>query len=147
MHIRLIICLLLVGCSRKNTPTNVSETDISEQTEDAWECFYADGSGNRFHFYRKEGAIHFQYDPIQPAMSSSGIYSGGTPKAGILSEEQADLLREQVQIWHQNSGAHVKVRSKGTSSFRVKKRADEIQFLIPESQLVELNTLLKPLRP
>ena len=158
MNPKIIALLCLVGCGSAKT-TSPATPEVKSKTEDSvekentameeakWECFYLDGSGNQFHFYRKEGAIHFRYDPIQPAMSSSGVYSGGTAKDGVLTSEQASMLVSQVQNWQENTVAHVERRSKGVSSFRVAKGEGDRLFLVPESQLTELNALLKPLRP
>ena len=150
MNPRIIALLCLIGCGPTKTPPSTSDMESKKETvvkEEKWECFYLDGSGNQFHFYRKDGLIHFRYDPIQPLMSSSGVYSGGTAKDGVLTPEQASTLETQVQNWQKNSSAHVERRSKGVSSFRVVQGDKSSRFLIPESQLETLSALLEPFRP
>tara|TARA_Y100001954_G_scaffold192879_1_gene207701 strand:- start:157 stop:609 length:453 start_codon:yes stop_codon:yes gene_type:complete len=150
MKIIILGLLCSVGCSPiKNTPALdlKPKTDGTRNKEMKWECFYTDGSNNQFHFYRKEGKTHFRYEPIQPMMSSSGMYSGGTAKEGILTPEQARLLDSRLQYWQENTSAHVERRSKGVGSFRISQGEGEHLFLIPEAQLNELSALLEPFRP
>ena len=146
----ILVLLCLTSCVPvKNTPV-ASDMKPQKKTvvkEPTWECWYTDGSNNRFHFYRKDGNVHFRYEPIQPMMSSSGIYSGGTAKEGILSPEQVHILDSRLAHWRNNTEAHVERRSKGVSAFRISQEEREVLFLIPESQLNELSALLKPLRP
>lgn len=151
---RLIVLGLLcsTGCAPATTkPAEISAMkstkNATENQQMKWECFYIDGSNNEFYFYRNDGKIHFRYDPIQPMMSSSGVYSGGTAKEGVLTPEQAQTLESQLKYWSETTGAHVERRIKGVGSFRMVDGDTERLFLIPESQLKELNVLLKPLRP
>ena len=148
----MLALLSVVGCgpAKKTTPT-ASEAAPTNSTAKAvkatWECGYIDGSGNDFHFYKQDGAIHFRYKPIQPLQSSSGVYSGGTAKTGILSPEQAKTLETQLNFWKEKKDSHVTRRSKGVGSFRLVNGEQSRYFLVPESQMTELNALLKPLRP
>ena len=150
---RLLVLGLLcsIGCAPvKIKPAEVSDMEAKktvENQERRWECSYVDGSNNKFHFYRNDGKIHFRYEPIQPMMSSSGVYSGGTAKEGVFTPEQAKILESQLKYWSETTGAHVEKRFKGVSSFRIHQGGTQSHFLIPESQLKELNVLLKPLRP
>lgn len=63
--------------------------------EAPWALTYADGSGNRT--LLKQAApgapVLWVYDPVTPAESSSGTYSGGPERQGSLAEEHA------VRIW------------------------------------------------
>ena len=152
MNPRMIALLCVVGCGPAKTSTPVVAEAVStkpnqEEKEAKWECSYLDGSGNRFHFYRKQAVIHFRYDPMKPKLSSSGVYSGGTAKTGTLTLEQGRQLEAQMKIWTDNIGSHVKRRSKGVSSFHLINGEKSSHFLVPESQLKELNILLEPLRP
>ena len=57
--------------------------DKRKEPATPWKVSYSDGSGNRFSFERGEtGAAIFTYDPVQPLQSSSGVYSGGSPRTG-----------------------------------------------------------------
>lgn len=151
--IRMILGLMYsTGCAPATTkPAEISAMkstkNATENQQMKWECFYIDGSNNEFYFYRNDGKIHFRYDPIQPMMSSSGVYSGGSAKEGVLTPEQAQTLESQLKYWSETTGAHVERRIKGVGSFRMVDGDTERLFLIPESQLKELNVLLKPLRP
>ena len=149
---RMILGLLYsIGCAPvKIKPAEVSDMEAKKTVENQemrWECSYIDGSNNEFHFYRNDGNIHFRYEPIQPMMSSSGVYSGGTAKEGVFTPEQAQILESQLKYWSETTSAHVERRLKGVSSFRIHQGGTQSHFLIPESQLKELNVLLKPLRP
>lgn len=42
---------------------------------------YWDGSGNRYALDNHHGEYLLVFDPVQPAMSSSGIYSGGVAQS------------------------------------------------------------------
>lgn len=54
---------------------------------------YADGSGNAFRFERRaDGAYDFHYAPVRPAMSSSGFYSGGEERSGLIDAAEAAAL-------------------------------------------------------
>ena len=58
-----------------------------------WSVAIRDGNGNLFRFQQEsEGEASFVYDPITPLESSSGTYSGGAPKEGVLSVDQREAL-------------------------------------------------------
>jgi len=58
-----------------------------------WTIEVADGSGNVTTFRATEdGEVTWHYDPVTPAESSSGTYSGGEPARGSLSAAQVDAL-------------------------------------------------------
>lgn len=137
---------LFLACPNKSSAPSDANPQI-QTNEETWKCVYLDGSGNTFYFHKISDVIHFRYDPIQPEMSSSGVYSGGTAKKGILNTDQASLLEEQIQLWRTDTNAHVDNRSKGISSFRIRQGESTQTFLIPESQLQSLSVLLLPFRP
>ena len=141
-----------IGCAPATTkPSEVltikSKKNTTRNKQIRWECFYIDGSNNEFYFYRNDGNMHFRYDPVQPMMSSSGIYSGGTAKEGVLTPNQVQILESQLKYLSETTSIHVERRIKGVSSFRMVYGKTEHLFLIPESNLRELSTLLEPLRP
>lgn len=85
---------------------------------------YADGSGNRYILRQAEASqresidadrrIELAYEPVTPAQSSSGVYSGGTPWTVTLSDEQsAGLARLFEDALHEES-AHQENRAMGT---------------------------------
>ena len=79
-------------------------------------------------------------------MSSSGMYSGGSPKRGVLSPDQAKALMAQATKWSAATGEHVERRNKGVSSFRVAIGQVRSRFLIPEHRLGELTQILTAIR-
>ena len=100
--------LILLASISMGCPTRDQEIDASmaaEAVEAPWSVAYRDGSGNGFRFWREsEGEdARFEYAPVTPETSSSGIYSGGEPNEGPIfrgqfpwrSLEQA-LLRSEV---------------------------------------------------
>ena len=109
--------------------------------------YYTDGSGNHFRFWQEAEQIHFEYDPVQPQFSSSGVYSGGTAKKGILTAEQAAILRQRFTFWQEATAEHVERRMKGVSILSIEKDKGRTSFLVPESKLKELSAMLRPLRP
>jgi hypothetical protein len=56
--------------------------------ENQFQFYYQDGSGNTFKLYGDT----LSYTPVTKEMSSSGIYSGGTKKSVVLSENNRILI-------------------------------------------------------
>lgn len=83
---------------------------------------YLDHSGNRYHFSCSEvgQAGRFVYDPVTPEQSSSGLYSGGRPRQGGLTQEQALELLRRVQDLEASTHLHVAQRRMGTGSFTIR---------------------------
>ena len=63
-----------------------------------WTLTYADGSGNRTRLEQAVAgaSIAWTYEPVTPAQSSSGTYSGGAARQGRLDEDQAATLWAQA---------------------------------------------------
>ncbi|MBM4377508.1 MAG: hypothetical protein FJ095_20725 [Deltaproteobacteria bacterium] len=58
-----------------------------------WTVTVADGSGNITTLSQAPGGpASWQYSPVTPTESSSGLYSGGAPASGELNATQADRL-------------------------------------------------------
>ena len=146
------LCLLgLFACGQTSTTKRTSQADTtkkpsSTQPTEKWEITYVDGAANQYEFRRRAGRVHFRYIPVTPEMSSSGTYSGGSPKSGVLSTEQVKVLMAQTTKWSAATGEHVKRRSKGVSSFRVSTGQVRSRFLIPQHRLVELTQMLTAIR-
>ena len=146
------LCLLgLFACGQTSTTKRSQKADATKkpaaiQPSEKWEIAYVDGVGNQYEFTRAEGLVHFRYTPVRPEMSSSGTYSGGSPKSGVLSPEQVKVLMAQTTKWSAATGEHVKRRSKGVSSFRVSTGQVRSRFLIPQHRLVELTQILTAIR-
>ncbi len=86
-----------------------------------WSIHYSDGSGNGYRFWQRSGAspAQYSYDPVQPAFSSSGTYSGGSPQKGELKEEQVAELWQRVSVLEVETTRQLQAREKGTGSFRL----------------------------
>jgi hypothetical protein len=79
--------------------SNFLSEDISEQLT------VLDGSNNEFIFIKKsDHTIIFEYKPIQPLLSSSGTYSGGTP---VLKNLEADEWIKLINVF-QKAKTHAK---------------------------------------
>lgn len=141
----LLLCAIFgFACVKTEKPQSVEIPTAKKQ--ELWRCKYVDGSNNEFVFWKQQEQIHFEYKPIQPMQSSSGVYSGGTPKQGILTKEQSEVLLQQVKLWSEKTSEHQKSRSKGVSIFLVEQEGARTKFLVSESQLEVLSKLLYPLR-
>lgn len=65
-----------------------------------WLATYHDGSGNGYRFWKdseNQGA-RFEYSPVQPKESSTGMYGGGEPANGVLNSKQAEELWQRKRI-------------------------------------------------
>ncbi|MGC6419115.1 MAG: hypothetical protein ACON3Z_18455 [Bradymonadia bacterium] len=146
------LCLLgLFACGQSATTKRSQKADATKkpaasQPSETWAIAYVDGVGNQYEFTRADGRVHFRYTPVTPEMSSSGTYSGGSPKRGVLTPDQAKALVAQATKWHEATGEHVKRRSKGVSSFRVAIGQIQSRFLIPEHRLGKLTQILTAIR-
>jgi hypothetical protein len=94
------------------------------------ELIYRDGSANAYSFTPDGDGVRFEYDPITPERSSTGMYSGGDPRAGRLDAEQLALLWGQVRALEENTALHVTDRGKGTGLFLIKSAGGERSFII-----------------
>ena len=115
-----------------------------------WSVTYSDGSGNGFRFWRdaKTAAARFEYSPVRPEESSTGLYSGGEPKAGKLDDRRAGELWEWVRKLEADRSLRAPERAKGTGAFRLKDPAGrEREFLIEMGpRLREFDTFVAPFR-
>ena len=109
--------------------------------------YQTDGSGNRFRFWQEADQMHFEYDPVQPQFSSSGVYSGGTAKNGVLTAEQSAVLRQRFTFWKEKTSEHAESRMKGVAVLSIETDKGRNSFMVSESKLEELSAMLRPLRP
>ncbi len=105
-------------------------------TKDAWSITYGDRSGNVFHFHGPP-ENRFRYDPVRPEMSSSGLYSGGSPKEGALSPSEAEGLRARVMALKAQPEVQVQKRMKGTGDFTVRDAHGEQRFTVKGGTALE----------
>ncbi len=92
-----------------------------------WWLDYADGSANAYHV---SGDGRFEYVPVTPERSSTGMYSGGDPRQLQLDAQTLAELRERVRALEANAALHVEDRGKGTGAFAVRDEAGERSFII-----------------
>jgi len=80
-----------------------------------WTLSYADGSANVYRFEATATGVRFVYDPVTPAMSSTGMYSGGDPVDVTIRADDPRI----AELWHHaraleaDTAHHVADRCKG----------------------------------
>ncbi len=95
-----------------------------------WSVSFSDGSGNGFVFRGTPDATTFNYLPVDPARSSSGTYSGGSPRSGALDDDGAQALWELVLRCRDAKSEHATTRSKGTGAFDLSAPGGNSSFLL-----------------
>ena len=96
-----------------------------------WRIDYADGSGNRYTLVDDgAGDVVVTYDPVTPATSSSGLYSGGPPRHEVAPRTDPRLARlwKAVRLAGQSPSV---ARAKGTGAFTLTTAAGERQHVVP----------------
>ena len=103
-----------------------------------WSLSYYDGSGNRYHFWQASEDVDacFEYSPIVPSVSSSGLYSGGKPERRTVNEEQLESLWHWVDRLASNESLHSAQRTKGSGMFRLATSASERRFIIRNGSML-----------
>jgi hypothetical protein len=94
------------------------------------EMTYRDGNANTYRFHAAGDGARFEYDPITPERSSTGMYSGGDPRSGLLGADQLASLWEHVTALASNPAIQVADRGKGTGLFVIKATNRERSFII-----------------
>ncbi len=84
-----------------------------------WSLTYHGGSGNGFHARDDGDGASFEYEPVRPETSSSGLYSGGSAKRGALSPAEVASLWEHVHALEADPSLRSEVRAKGTGALTV----------------------------
>lgn len=100
----------------------------------AWTLFYGDESGNDLRVWKRaeDSKIVFDYGPVRPEESSSGTYSGGEAKAGVLSEKDAaDLWRRAVRLEAEKS-LRAEARAMGTGAFTLRDAGGTRDFIVKQ---------------
>ena len=114
-----------------------------------WLVTYSDGSANGYRFWRdSEGKdAHFEYSPVQPKESSTGMYSGGQPANGVLKPEQVEGLWQRIVRLESDTKLHAAERMKGTGAFALKAPSGSRKFIIKDGPaLVAWNQFLSSFR-
>lgn len=106
-----------------------------------WNLTYADGSANVYRWWQEQpGApVRFEYDPVTPEMSSTGLYSGGAPREEQLDADDPRL----VELWAKTRALeadtthHAPDRNKGTGAFSLVTPEGSARFIIEQGQRLE----------
>jgi len=114
-----------------------------------WELVYSDGSANEYHFRQdaKDTPINFEYTPVQPENSSSGVYSGGDAKQGPVDEKTKRELHAWFQKFETDKSLRADARAMGTGAFTVKGGECSRDFIVKDGSLLrQFNHYLEKLR-
>lgn len=96
-----------------------------------WSFSFADGSGNGYRIWADEhDDVRFEYTPVTPMLSSSGVYSGGARVHGVLEDGDASAIWESLLALEKNSSCHVTQRMMGSGSFRYETPEEQGAFLV-----------------
>lgn len=95
-----------------------------------WSIGYWDGSANAYHVTADGTAVTFEYRPVTPERSSTGMYSGGPPRAARLDAAQAAELWRRVCELESTTELHSVDRMKGTGAFQLTDAAGTRDFII-----------------
>lgn len=87
---------------------------------------YADGSANRYIITRDT----LEYDPVTPAESSTGTYSGGDPKTVAISSEQFESISQLFDKAVANKAVHIEDRIKTSGAISVVKGDTRTQVIL-----------------
>ena len=113
-----------------------------------WSLSYSDGSANNYQFKQdtQEGEVYFEYIPVRPEQSSTGMYSGGDPRKGLLDKKRTAELEKWLDKLEADKSLRSGSRDKGTGSFTIKSGTESRSFIIKMNpQLTEFNEFLKKL--
>jgi hypothetical protein len=118
-----------------------------------WKISYADGSNNCTTISAEAAAtpeaptIAWKYDPMTPAMSSSGNYSGGEPAEGLITVDDAAFLWNELLAVLDATDSHTDERAKFTGLLRLTTAAGTRRVIVqtsPKLRMFEMK--LKSLR-
>jgi hypothetical protein len=102
-----------------------------------WTITIADGSGNVTTFDASAtGSVTWSYDPVTPAESSSGTYSGGTPASGELTTAQVQTLWSLARS--AKGQPPERGRAKGTLLLEVESSTDKRTLVISSADARDL---------
>lgn len=136
----LIATLLACGCPGAPTepvpatpaepPAPTPTAEESPVPDPPWSLTYADGSGNATRLWQDGEGAHFEYTPVTPEMSSSGVYSGGDPRSGALEPAQIDELWRLAREVQATTSAHIEARIMGSSQFSLTTPTEKASFKV-----------------
>jgi hypothetical protein len=143
-----LLIVLPIGCGAgQQAPT---DTPMTAHVPPApWSLTYHDGSGNGFRFWQEAepDAVQFTYTPVTPAMSSSGIYSGGSTQKGTMNDKQVANLWQSVRHLEADSSLHADSRMMGTGTFRLETAAGVQNFMVKRGEALQrFDEIVSPFR-
>jgi hypothetical protein len=102
---------------------------------------YADGSANRYIIT----ADSLAYDPVTPAESSTGTYSGGDPKIVSISASQFAAITQLFDEAVANKTVHIEDRIKTSGAISIVKGDVRTQIILApgSSEKEAIESLLK----
>lgn len=109
-----------------------------------WTLVYADGSADLYRFEATADEVAFVYEPITPAQSSTGMYSGGDPVQERLAGDDPRLaaLWQHVAALEADRAHHAAERCKGDGAVTVTVAGATRRFLVVRAATRELEALL-----
>ena len=130
----IVLVLAVSGCNKRQNRSSDTPVDTSSPTS-AWSMNYSDGSGNAFFFSQAAGdsEAKFVYNPVTPKESSSGTYSGGSPRKGAMTPAQVSELKRWVQQLKDDSANHAEQRGMGTGAIHRTTSDGEDDFIVKRS--------------
>lgn len=120
-----------------------------DKFEQPWTVVYSDGSANVMTFRRQpdDAATRVSYEPVTPAQSSSGVYSGGTKKESALDDVATQKLWALLAKIERSTGEHTPQRQKGTGEFTLTVSGLERHFRAQSGRLLaEFEAFVAPYR-
>ena len=96
-----------------------------------WSIDYHDGSANAFHARDAGDGATFEYVPVRPEQSSTGLYSGGEPKRGALTPAAVASLWAQIATLE--GSLRTTERGKGTGAFSLRDATGTRDFIVQRS--------------
>jgi hypothetical protein len=104
---------------------------------------YSDGSGNIW----KIAPDSIWYLPIEPEMSSSGVYRGGEPKSKTIGKEEFMLVFKEFELIFEDKEIHIpnRIMTSGMLIVSEKDKADRIIIFKNGLEMNRLETLLNKL--
>lgn len=87
---------------------------------------YADGSANRYIITSDS----LEFDPVTPAESSTGTYSGGDPKTVSISAEQFESIGHVFDKAVANKTVHIQDRMKTSGAISIMKGNNHTQVIL-----------------
>ncbi len=109
-----------------------------------WRLEFADGSGN-LHRLTQDGPgapVRWVYDPVTPARSSSGLYSGGPARAGDAAPDLARALWAEAERLAAAPATHAPTRAKGTGHLALETPAGRREVLVAQGAFADLEALV-----